>query len=131
MTKSNRRNSWTKNMGRRGALALALLGLLAGPAGVQAARRGHKRPESAQPQQTAGVVNINAATEAQLELLPGIGPSKARAIVRYRDRRKFKAPHELIRVRGIGRKTFRKLRAHLTVTGPTTLTARPRPVKER
>ena len=116
---SNKTRTGAFNLLRAMLLGLVSLGLLsAGPAG--AARRGptHK-------QQAAGVVNINTATEAQLELLPGIGPSKARAVVRYRTRRKFRATHELIRVRGIGRKTYRRLRAHLTIKGPTTLTARP------
>ena len=64
------------------------------------------------------------ATAEQLKLLPGIGPSKADAIIRYRAKRKFRATYELIRIRGIGRKTFRKLRPFLAVTGPTTLTAK-------
>jgi competence protein ComEA len=76
-----------------------------------------------------GVVNINTAAPEQLQLLPGIGPSKARAIVKYRARQKFKATYNLIRVRGIGRKTYRKLRHYLTVKGPTTLTRKPRPGK--
>jgi len=72
-----------------------------------------------------GVVNINAASPSQLELLPGIGPSKAKRIVDYRNRRKFKATYEVIRVKGIGRKTFRRLKSFLTVKGATTLTKRP------
>jgi len=68
-------------------------------------------------------VNLNEASEAELVRLPGIGPSRARAIIAYRDRRPFKRPEEILNVHGIGRKTFRKLRPHLTV-GP------PRPARE-
>lgn len=109
---------------RIAVLAVVALGLvLGGPAPAAAKRRSRHKVEQKSSQ---GVVNINTASEAQLELLPGIGPSKARAITRYRARRKFKATYELIRIRGIGRKTFRKLRSYLTVKGPTTLTERPR-----
>ena len=87
--------------------------------------------KQAPPQGSAGVVNINTATAEQLQLLPGVGPSKARAIVKYRAKAKFKATYALIRVRGIGRKTFRKLRRYLTVKGPTTLAKRPRPGAEQ
>ena len=109
----------------------ALLLLAAGWADTAGARpcRGRARPAPSVKSEH-GVVNLNTATEAQLELLPGIGPSKSRSIVRYRTRRKFRTTYELIRVRGIGRKTYRKLRPYLAVKGPTTLTARPpRPVR--
>lgn len=70
-----------------------------------------------------GVVNIQTATAEQLQLLPGIGPSKAEAIVAYRERRAFRRTRDILRVRGIGRATFRRLRSMLTVDGPTTLAA--------
>ena len=68
-----------------------------------------------------GVVNIQSATEEQLQLLPGIGPSKAAAIVAHRESHAFRRVEDLMRVRGIGRATFRRLRPMLTVDGPTTL----------
>ena len=70
----------------------------------------------------AGVVNIQTATPDQLQLLPGIGPAKAAAIVAYRDQHAFHHVEEIMRVRGIGRATFRRLRPMLTVEGPTTMT---------
>jgi competence protein ComEA len=125
-SKNENQNPNTKSLALRrlGLLALpALLALGAGPVEAKRQRRAQpvKHEKSAE-----GVVNINTASEAQLELLPGVGPSKAKAISRYRSKRKFKATYELIRIRGIGRKTYRKLRSYLTVKGPTTLTQRPK-----
>jgi competence protein ComEA len=66
------------------------------------------------------VVNINTATVAELSLLPGVGPSKATAIVKYRKAHPFKKVEDILRVKGIGRKSFKAMRSHLTVNGPTT-----------
>jgi competence protein ComEA len=68
----------------------------------------------------AGQVNINTATADELMALPGIGPAKARAIVEYRTQKPFKAPEDLLRVRGIGKGIFKGIRELITVTGPTT-----------
>lgn len=78
-----------------------------------------------------GVVNINTASEQQLCLLPQIGPSKARAIIKYRMRKKFKGTWDLVRVKGIGRKTFSQLRPYLATQGETTLTTRPQVKKDK
>lgn len=73
-----------------------------------------------------GVVNVNAATEDELERLPGVGPARAHAIVQLRERvHQFGHAEDLLRVRGIGRVGFRRLRPFVTLTGPTTLAARP------
>src|SRR6187455_2076317 len=67
-----------------------------------------------------GVVNLNTAEPSVLGLLPGIGPAKAAQIVAYRKRHPFRTVDELVRIKGIGRKMVRRLRAHLAVAGPTT-----------
>ncbi|MEZ4339679.1 MAG: ComEA family DNA-binding protein [Sandaracinaceae bacterium] len=72
---------------------------------------------------SSGVVNIQTATAEQLQLLPGIGPSKAEAIIAHRERRAFRRVEDILRVRGVGRATFRRLRPMLTVEGPTTMSA--------
>nr|WP_241559284.1 helix-hairpin-helix domain-containing protein [Lysinibacillus halotolerans] len=55
-------------------------------------------------------VNINNADEATLTTLPGIGPSKAQAIISYREENgPFESIDELKNVSGIGDKTFEKL----------------------
>lgn len=70
--------------------------------------------------QLEGVVNVNTATPDQLQLLPGIGPAKVRNIVAYRTKHPFRTIEEVVRIKGIGRKMFRRLRLHLAVSGPTT-----------
>lgn len=66
-------------------------------------------------------VNINTATEAELETLNGIGPAKAKAIVEYRKKQGgFKSIDELENVEGIGSKTLSNLRKDLSLTGKTT-----------
>ncbi len=66
------------------------------------------------PQQ---VVNINTASAAELEALPGIGPSKSQAIIDYRNKHPFAKIEDIMRVKGIGRKSFLKLKPYLTVSG--------------
>jgi competence protein ComEA len=63
-----------------------------------------------------GKVNINTADETELMTIPGVGPSKAEAIVQYRaDHGNFKSPESLMEVSGIGQKTFEKLASKITV----------------
>ncbi len=66
----------------------------------------------------AGLIDLNAATSAELEGLPGIGASKAAAIIQYRtDHGGFKSVDELDNVPGIGDATMANLRPLVTV-GP-------------
>lgn len=105
------------------ALALVLMGspALADP---PAGRPGAAAEVS--PAASEGVVNLNTATAEELERLPGVGPSRAEAIVRLRTRvQRFGRVEDLVRVRGIGRATLRHMRPYLTLAGPTTLEARP------
>jgi competence protein ComEA len=75
-----------------------------------------------EPAAASGVVNVNTANEAELVRLPGVGPSRAKAILELRTRSKrFEKLEDLMRVKGIGRATFRNLRPMLTLDGPTTL----------
>lgn len=60
---------------------------------------------------STGKININTADESQLTTLPGIGPSKAQAIIAYREETgSFKNIEDLTNVSGIGDKTFEKLK---------------------
>lgn len=76
-----------------------------------AARKGEApgRAEGATP------VNVNTATQEQLESLPGIGPALAGRILEYRRTRKFDTVDDLLQVRGIGPATLEKIREHVRV----------------
>jgi competence protein ComEA len=64
----------------------------------------------------AGPLNINSATAAELESLPGVGPVLAQRIVDYRDEHGgFRTVDELRDVPGIGDTTFRELESRVTV----------------
>ena len=62
------------------------------------------------------IINLNTATAVQLATLPGIGPKAADLIVQYRQKNgSFKKVEEIMNVRGIGEKTFLKLKSRITV----------------
>jgi competence protein ComEA len=64
----------------------------------------------------SGLVNLNSATQAELEALPGIGPSLAGSIITERERRGgFRSVNELRDVRGIGEKRFADLKDKVTI----------------
>ena len=75
-----------------------------------------KTSRSTKKEASVGSVNINSASETELVALPGIGPSKAKAIAEYRQQQGgFKSIDDLQQVKGIGPATLEKLRAHVTL----------------
>ncbi len=82
----------------------------ADPAPASSASGGASAPGS------TGPINLNTATQAELEELPGIGPSLAQAILTERQRRgRFTSVNELRTVRGIGDARFADLKDLVTV----------------
>jgi len=75
--------------------------------------------------QMTGKLNLNTASEDQLQLLPTVGPAKAERIVAWRAKNGgFKRTADLRRVKGFGYKTFKKLEPYLDIKGDTTLAAK-------
>lgn len=61
-------------------------------------------------------LNLNSATEEQLKNIPGIGPSKAKDILNYREQNNgFNSINDLMKIKGFGKKTFEKLKEHFTI----------------
>lgn len=72
--------------------------------------------------EVSGKVNLNTATAAQLELLPGVGPSLAGRILEHRKQNgSFKAVEDLLLVRGIGQASLERMKPYLALSGETTL----------
>ena len=111
---------------------LVALSILVGILVFQAVRpgrpraRGAPRPDQARATEVApraadllfaGRLDLNQASAADLEALPGIGPARAEAIVRLRQERgRFVVLEELLDVPGIGPKTLERLRPRLQLT---------------
>jgi competence ComEA-like helix-hairpin-helix protein len=77
-------------------------------------------PSSANKKPPTQPININAADSAQLQLVPGIGPSTAEKILQMRKSYgAFKSVNDLMAVRGIGPKRLEKMRKYLTVGKPS------------
>lgn len=76
-----------------------------------------KAPTAARARATPGApVNLNAATIAQLQTLPGVGASTAQRILDYREKNGgFKKIEELMNVKGVGEKSFLKLKPLIIV----------------
>lgn len=94
-------------------VVLLILGLgISAQAGQEGPRRTAPAKASA-----SSPLNLNTATVAQLESLPGIGKSTAERILEYRNKSGgFKKIEDLMNVRGIGEKGFLKLKPLVTVS---------------
>ncbi|MFQ5515295.1 MAG: ComEA family DNA-binding protein [Myxococcota bacterium] len=101
------------------SLVAALAMLLLGSAGEVLA----DPPDTNDAPETrlVGVVNINTASSEELQLLPGIGPARARALIAYRkEKGPFRDVGELVRVSGIGERALARIRPHCVLKGKST-----------
>lgn len=100
--------------------ALALVASAASLAAAQEAPKPQAAASAAAPTKKAASthkataqspVNINTATAEELQTLPGIGPAVSRRILDYRQKNgSFKKAEDLMNVRGIGERSFLKLK---------------------
>lgn len=103
------------------ALGLSLFvgGIPAAHAQEAPAAKPSSRRAAAVTASPASPVNLNTATAAELEGLPGIGPRAAQRIVEYRAKNgAFKKIEELMKVQGIGERSFLRLKPLLSVAAP-------------
>ena len=96
---------------RRAALGVGVLALLVvSPSYVRA------QAPAASVEKAAPVINLNTASAADLENLPGVGAKMAERIVEYRQKNgPFKKIEDLMNVKGIGEKSFLKLKPLIAV----------------
>ena len=69
-------------------------------------------------------VDLNQASTTELMQLPGVGQKRALDIINYRTAHPFRRPTELLKIRGIGQRTYARLKAWVRVADPSSL--RPR-----
>ncbi len=74
----------------------------------------HAAPQGAAAATASGAINLNQASQQQLETLPGIGPVLAGRIIAERERQPFRAVEELTRVPGIADKRLEAIRSLVT-----------------
>src|SRR5262245_7794045 len=93
-------------------LALALACAVSWPLEAQ---RATKPPAAA----SSDVINLNTASALDIAALPGVGPKTADLIVQYREKNgPFKKIEEIMNVRGVGEKSFLRIKDRLTVAAP-------------
>ena len=71
-----------------------------------------------EPSSSSELININTASQAELETLPGIGPTTAQKIIQYREQNgPFVSTEAIVNVSGIGPGTYERIKDLITV-GP-------------
>lgn len=93
-----------------------------GSAGAMKSESSASTPKSASSKPASskkkggGIVNVNTASASELQSLPGVGAKTADLIIAYRDEHgAFKKPEDLRKVKGIGPKSFEKMKDYVSV----------------
>ena len=93
-----------------------LIGTKAEPRGEVRHGTAGSSPDSAGGPAGAAKVNLNQASQAQLETLPSVGPATAQAILAWRQQNgQFSSLSQLLQVDGIGQKTYAKIEPYVCV----------------
>ena len=105
-----RKSKGGQGQARRSLYLLALLAIALLAAGNSLAQK--KQPPS-RP------IDLNSATPEQLQQVPGIGPSTAKAIVNFRQKSgPFQRVEDLLAIKGISKSRLEKMRPYVTVIPP-------------
>ena len=64
---------------------------------------------------TENKININTATQEELETLNGIGEAKAKAIIEYRNTNEFLSIEDILKVSGISQTLYEKIKDYITI----------------
>jgi competence protein ComEA len=101
-------------------ITIVVLALVCSTGLLQAGQKETKKGDATASQtKAAAPVNLNTAGAAELQSLPGIGAATAQRIIEYREKHGgFKKIEELMNVKGIGEKSFLKIKDRLTVAAP-------------
>jgi competence protein ComEA len=99
-----------------GMQKLLMIAVIAIPLAIGAWQLYKKFDRESAPGEGALVVNVNLATQQELETIPGVGPVLAHEIIRGRP---YERIEDLDRVKGIGPYTFNSIRPYVKVEGET------------
>jgi competence protein ComEA len=98
---------------KMGAAAIVLVAIVVAAGGVAPAATSSTVKEKPE------LVDINSATAADLEKVPGLGPSLSRRIVEFRDKNgPYSTVEDLLKIQGIGEKSLSRFRDYLTANKP-------------
>ena len=102
---------------RRGMATLALFSILLAGAGVAVSAAPDRATKSETKAVPSAPIDLNSASATELTALPGVGSSIAQRIVAFREEHgPFRRVEEVMKVKGIGEKSFLKLKPYLKVT---------------
>jgi competence protein ComEA len=97
---------------RRRLAWVCLAALLVAPGAAQLTAA----DDGAQSGETKQKIDINKATAEQLTAIPGVGPTLAQRIVDFREKQgRFRRVEDLLKIKGIGEKSFQKIRPWVKV----------------
>lgn len=71
--------------------------------------------ESVSKEKSNSIINLNTATATELEKVPGIGSVMAQRIIEFREKRRFAAVEDLLKVKGIGKAKLGRIKEYVKV----------------